>query len=97
MNTEDPASCANELVSGETYQARAFRLREGNHALPAFTPTRLRVQHHKGVAVSVTPMDFDWAEADPRQEAYLKNGILSLVAEDYQLDIEISSISQSGG
>ena len=92
MEIKDTATYANELVSGKTYQTRAFRLQEGDHALPAFTPTRLHVQHHKGVAVSVTPMDFDWAEADPRQEAYVNNGILSLVAEDYQIDIEISSI-----
>lgn len=93
ISPADPSSYANALVSGETYSVRTFRL-TGEEApkLPAFTPTKLHVQHHKGVAVSVTPMDYGWAEMDPRQEAHIKDGVLSLVAEDYQLDIEISSI-----
>ena len=86
---------ADGLISGETYTARAFRLREEDaESLPPFVPTRLHVQHHKGRAVSVSPMDFDWAEADPREQAYVKDGLLILVAEDYQLDVEIASIAR---
>jgi len=89
-----PGRHADALVSGETYMARTFRLREENTHLPPFAPTRLHVQHHRGQAVSVTTMDYDWAEADPRQEAYVRDGILTLVTEDYRLDIETSSISR---
>lgn len=84
---------ADALVSGSTYSARAFRMREEDElTLPPFTPTRLHVQHHRGRAVSVVPMDFDWAEADPRQQAYVRAGVLILAVEDYQLEIEIASI-----
>jgi len=88
-----PTDYADALVSGRTYRARAFRLREEDvGTLPPLVPTRLHVQHHRGRAVSVSPMDFDWAEADPRQEASIGNGVLILVAEDYRLDVEIASI-----
>lgn len=97
MNTHAPSAreLADALVQGGTYMARAFRLREEGDVdtMPAFVPTRLHVQHHKGHAVCVSPMDFDWAEADPRQEAYLKDGVLSLVVEDYQLDVRADSIT----
>ena len=84
---------ADSLLCGGTYMARTFRLREEDPGvLPPFVPTRLHVQHHGGQAVSVTTMDYDWAEADPRQEASIGDGVLTLVAEDYRLDIEISSI-----
>jgi hypothetical protein len=97
MNTHAPSAreLADALVQGGTYMIRAFRLHEDAdvETLPAFVPTRLHVQHHKGQAVCVSPLDFDWAEADPRQEAYLRDGVLSLVVEDYQLDIEVASIT----
>lgn len=86
------SQCADALVSGETYQVRTFRMREDMEELPPFVPTRLHVQHHAGRAVSVTTMDYDWAEIDPRHEASLRDGVLTLAAEDYQLDVAISSI-----
>jgi len=87
------AQTADALVSGRTYNARTFRLgNEDMEAPPAFVPTRLHVQHHKGRAVSVSPMDYDWAEMDPRQEAFLKDGVLRMVAEDYQLGVGIASL-----
>jgi hypothetical protein len=88
-----PRQYADSLLAGGTYMARTFRLHEnGVDPLPPFVPTRLHVQHHGGQAVSVTTMDYDWADADPRQEAYVRDGVLTLVAEDYRLDIQISSI-----
>lgn len=95
IHEPSPRELADALVQGGSYMARAFRLREEEDvdALPAFAPMRIHVQHNKGRAVSVSPMDFDWAEADPRQEAYLKDGVLSLVVEDYQLDIRADSIT----
>jgi hypothetical protein len=93
--TTSPRELANSLISGDSYSARAFRMgAEDVGTLPPFVPTRLFVQHHKGQAVSVTPMDFDWAEADPRQEASVRDGVLTLAVEDYQLDIEVASITR---
>lgn len=87
------AAIADMLVSGGRYQVRTFRLGDEDvEVLPEFVLTRLRVQHHRGRAVSVSPMDYEWAEADPRQEAVTHDGILTLVCEDFQMDIEISSI-----
>lgn len=92
-NDRSPAEWADALVSGGTYSARTFRLNDEEVPTPpSFRPMRLYVDHHGGRAVSVSPMDFDWAEADPREESSVRNGVLSLVAEDYQLDIEIASI-----
>lgn len=94
ITTASAEDLADALVSGGIYSVRAFRIAgEEVDPLSPFVPTRLHVQHHKGRAVSVSPMDFDWAEADPRQEAYVKDGILTLAVEDYQLDIEVVSIT----
>jgi len=88
-----PRQYADTLLCGGTYMARTFRLREEDAGPPPpFVPTRLNVQHHGGQAVSVTTMDYDWAEADPRQEAYVRNDVLTLVTEDYQLDVQTSSL-----
>lgn len=83
---------ADALVSGRTYSARTYRSHDAENP-PPFVPTVLFVQHHKGRAVGVTPRGYDWAEMDPRQECWLVgDDVLGLMAEDYQLDIEIASI-----
>ncbi len=95
MATMTASQHADALVSGETYQARTFRLREDDvGTLPPFMPTRLYVQHHAGQAVSVSTMDYDWADADPRQDAFLQGDVLTFVVEDYRLDVAISSIAR---
>jgi hypothetical protein len=82
---------ADKLVNGQTYSARKYRARDAENP-PAFAPMDLFVQHHKGKAVTVSPASLDWAEFDPRQEAWIEGGVLQMMAEDYYLEIEISSI-----
>lgn len=83
---------ANMLVNGQTYEIRTYRRNPG-----AWKHEPLFVQHHNHEATVVTPSNFGWAEYDPRQDAYLDNGILSFSAEDYWMDIKISSIDPNHG
>lgn len=86
---------ANRLEVGGTYRARIYRSDQGENP-PAFADVRLHVHKHKGQAVSITTLDRDWAEMDPRQEAWIENDMLRLMAEDYCLDIMLASIDARG-
>lgn len=82
---------ANRLIDGRTYRARTYRGADAENP-PVFTDIALYVQKHKEQVVTVTTRGYDWAEMDPRQEAHVDGGMLRLMAEDYYLDIELSSI-----
>lgn len=86
-----PRETANRLEGERIYKARTYRSDQGENP-PAFRDIRLHVHKHKGQTVSVTTLDYDWAEMDPRQEAWIENGMLRLMAEDYCLDIMLESI-----
>lgn len=85
---------ANALVCDQIYNARAYRMTEetDENNLPAFSPMKLFVQHHKGQAVIVTPRGIACAEMDPRQDCWIDGNVLKMAAEDYRLDIDIFSI-----
>lgn len=85
-----------KLQNEGTYSIRTFRMTKYDKTLPKFKPERLFIMRDpKGHVCLVTTKDRDWAEFDPRGYDYQEeNGIGIFTAEDYVLEIELSSIAE---
>lgn len=85
------ADLTDKLIDNATYSVRRYRQRDAENP-PPFKPEVLFVQRHNSHVVLVTTLTTSWAELDPRQDFWIEGNILRGCAEDYNLDIEISSI-----
>jgi hypothetical protein len=86
----DAQHLVNRLINGQTYEIRTYR----QHNMPTlWRQEPLFVQTHQGQVVTLTTLNTDWAEYDPRHnDVVIMNGNLHMSAEDYWMDIKISSI-----
>jgi hypothetical protein len=85
------------LQDGGTYQVRTTRLRGDTAPSTPFAAERIFVMRDpKGRVCLVTTKDRDWAESDPRNGEYWEEGgVGKFQAEDYLLEIELSSITDA--
>ncbi len=85
------ADIVDLLIDGQVYEVR-FQRGAPQH-WPAWRQEQLFVQRHKGQVVIVTMKNTDWAEYDPRHhDVIVLNGNLHFAAEDYWMEIKLTSI-----